>query len=133
MKGVLLLDGDGRNLSDHELGADSLDIIRWARYEAENYLLVPSALERFVRGGEAADLFTGEKIKKMYEFSDSISEINMILNKLKKEIPATKLRKLSSKLKKRPEPKKKQSLPVNQVNKLQQELELIEKKLDSLT
>lgn len=68
MKGVLLLDGDGRNLSDHELGADSLDIIRWARYEAENYLLVPSALERFVRGGEAADLFTGEKIKKMYEY-----------------------------------------------------------------
>lgn len=68
MKGVLLLDGDGRNLTDHELREDGLEIIRWARYEAENYLLVPPALERFIRGGEHEDLFTAQKIDLLHAY-----------------------------------------------------------------
>jgi hypothetical protein len=57
MKGILLLDGDDRKLPDHEIRADGLEIIRWTRYEAENYLLVPSVLIRFVNGGKR-DLFS---------------------------------------------------------------------------
>lgn len=49
IKGVLLVDGDNRNLPDHEIGADGLTIIRWIRYEIENYLLHPEALLRFVQ------------------------------------------------------------------------------------
>jgi predicted ATPase len=47
--GMLLLDGDNRGLPDRELGADGLVIERWARYEAENYLINPNALLRFVQ------------------------------------------------------------------------------------
>jgi predicted ATPase len=67
MKGVLLLDGDGRLLSDHEIRADGLEIIRWKRYEAENYLLVPSVLQRFV-GGDTSDLFSESKVSELNDF-----------------------------------------------------------------
>lgn len=50
VKGVLLLDGDNRNLPDHDVGADGLLVLRWERYEIENYLLHPVALLRFVEG-----------------------------------------------------------------------------------
>lgn len=48
LRGILLLDGDDRNLPDHELAAEGLEILRWDRYEIENYLIVPDALMRFV-------------------------------------------------------------------------------------
>jgi predicted ATPase len=48
IQGVLLLDGDNRNLPDREIGTDKLTILRWRRYEIENYLLHPEALLRFV-------------------------------------------------------------------------------------
>jgi hypothetical protein len=50
VKGVLLLDGDNRNLPDREIGTDNLTLLRWRRYEIENYLLYPEALLRFVAG-----------------------------------------------------------------------------------
>lgn len=50
VKGVLLLDGDNRNLPEREIGADNLTILRWNRYEIENYLLHPQSLLRFVEG-----------------------------------------------------------------------------------
>lgn len=50
VKGILLLDGDNRNLPDREVGADGLLVLRWKRYEIENYLLHPVALLRFVEG-----------------------------------------------------------------------------------
>ncbi len=52
IKGVLLLDGDNRFLPEHEVSADNLTILRWRRYEIENYLLHPEALRRFVAGGQ---------------------------------------------------------------------------------
>jgi hypothetical protein len=56
IKGVLLLDGDNRNLPDHEVRADGLKILRWKRYEIENYLVHPQVLLRFVEG-PVLDLF----------------------------------------------------------------------------
>lgn len=48
IQGYLLLDGDNRGLPDRELGADGLTIGRWGRYEAESYLLHPTALLRYI-------------------------------------------------------------------------------------
>lgn len=48
IKGLLLLDGDNRNLPNREVAADGLDLYRWTRYEIENYLIHPEALRRFV-------------------------------------------------------------------------------------
>jgi predicted ATPase len=48
IRGAVLLDGDNRNLPDHDLLAENLRILRWQRYEIENYLLVPTALDRFL-------------------------------------------------------------------------------------
>ncbi len=56
LRGLLLLDGDNRGLSDHEVIGDGLEAIRWTRYEIENYLIVPDAIARFL-GGDAPDLF----------------------------------------------------------------------------
>ena len=47
-KGYLLLDGDNRGLPGHEVDADGLVVGRWTRYEAENYLIHPDALRRYV-------------------------------------------------------------------------------------
>ena len=63
IRGVLILDGDNRQLPDHELLAEGLTILRWTRYEAESYLLHPEALARFVRGG-TPDLFTNVSAEK---------------------------------------------------------------------
>lgn len=78
-----------------------------------------------------------EKIKKMYEFSDSLGEISLIMSKLKKTTPATRLRKLNVKYVKKEKAERKHSKPKkkrssNEVEKLQEELELIEQKLDNL-
>lgn len=48
LKGLLLLDGDNRQLPDHEVEGDNLTILRWKRYEVESYLLHPDALQRFL-------------------------------------------------------------------------------------
>ncbi len=47
VRGVLLLDRDNRDVAPHEVEAGGLAVRRWGRYEIENYLLVPAALERF--------------------------------------------------------------------------------------
>jgi len=48
IKGFLLLDGDNRDLSEHEVRADGMVVERWKRYEAENYLIHPQALLRYI-------------------------------------------------------------------------------------
>lgn len=48
MSGVLLLDGDNRNMDDHEISADGLKIIRWKRYEIENYLVHLEPIKRLI-------------------------------------------------------------------------------------
>ncbi len=67
IKGVLLLDGDNRDLPDQEIGTGNLELLRWNRYEIENYLLHPKALLRFVAGSEP-DLLTFARRKAGEEF-----------------------------------------------------------------
>lgn len=57
IRGILILDGDNRQLPDDEVLAEGLTILRWRHYEAESYLVHPEALARFV-GGTTPDLFT---------------------------------------------------------------------------
>ena len=44
VSGLVILDGDARELPDEVGAADGLCITRWRRYEIENYLLVPRAI-----------------------------------------------------------------------------------------
>jgi predicted ATPase len=55
-RGVLLLDGDNRNLPEHEVRAEGLEVLRWERYEADSYLIHPVALLRFI-GSRTLPLF----------------------------------------------------------------------------
>lgn len=48
MRAVCLLDGDNRDEVDDETTRAGLVVLRWRRYEIENYLLQPEALKRFV-------------------------------------------------------------------------------------
>jgi len=48
MRGLVLLDGDNLDQPDNELNASGLVVLRWRRYEIENYLLHPDAIKRFV-------------------------------------------------------------------------------------
>lgn len=45
---VCLLDGDNRDEPDEEVVAAGLLVLRWRRYEIENYLLQPEAIKRFI-------------------------------------------------------------------------------------
>jgi hypothetical protein len=67
IRGVLILDRDNRDLPSHEVSAEGLTIIRWNRYEAENYLINPNALVRFVRG-VSPNLFTSASAEKGLEY-----------------------------------------------------------------
>lgn len=62
-----MLDGDNRNLPEREIAADNLTILRWRRYETENYLLHPEALLRLVAGPDS-DLFSAVRRQKGEEF-----------------------------------------------------------------
>jgi hypothetical protein len=61
IKGYILLDGDARNLTDHEVVSEGLSLGRWTRYETESYLIVPEVLKRFVR--QRGGLFAGPAIQ----------------------------------------------------------------------
>ena len=45
---VCLLDGDNREEDTAEVGPQGMSILRWSRYEIENYLLQPEAIKRFI-------------------------------------------------------------------------------------
>lgn len=57
LPGILILDGDNRELPEHELSTNGLTILRWKRYEIENYLIHPTMLERFIHTANR-DLWT---------------------------------------------------------------------------
>jgi predicted ATPase len=67
IRGLLLLDGDNRKLPDHELTSEGLSITRWKRYEAENYLVNPPALLRFIESGEP-DFFSTDSATRGFEY-----------------------------------------------------------------
>ena len=47
VRGLCLLDGDNRDESDDETTTAGLVVLRWRRYEIENYLMQPNAIGRF--------------------------------------------------------------------------------------
>ncbi|MBU4359636.1 MAG: AAA family ATPase [Actinobacteria bacterium] len=67
IRGILLLDGDNRGRPDREVSTAGLAILKWKRYEAENYLVHPDALIRFVRGNQP-DLFKDASASKGEDF-----------------------------------------------------------------
>ena len=70
MRGILLLDGDNRNMRDRDIAGDDLRILRWERYEAESYLLHPVALERFMQSAtqkNAEPLFATAQVDEALE------------------------------------------------------------------
>lgn len=66
VQGVLLLDGDNRDLPDREIRADGLSILRWERYESESYLLHPDSLYRFIEK-EKGELFANSALSYLKE------------------------------------------------------------------
>jgi predicted ATPase len=66
LKGILLLDGDNRDLPDREIRADGLSLLRWERYEAESYLLHPDSLFRFIEQ-EKGGLFANSALDYLKE------------------------------------------------------------------
>ncbi len=70
IRGLLLLDKDDRNLPDREVVADGLRIIRWKRYEIENYLIVPDAVRRFLAQRDA-ELFAHAAAEKAMDYLKS--------------------------------------------------------------
>ena len=48
LRALCLLDGDNRDEPDDETTNAGLTILRWHRYEIENYLLQPEAVKRFI-------------------------------------------------------------------------------------
>ncbi|MHB8105378.1 MAG: ATP-dependent nuclease [Dehalococcoidales bacterium] len=67
LPGVLILDGDNRNLPQHDLATNGLTILRWERYEIENYLVHPEILDRFIRTTNP-DLFTATSAERGKEY-----------------------------------------------------------------
>ena len=49
LRALCILDGDNKDQPDKEMTDSGLRILRWQRYEIENYLLIPSAIKRFLK------------------------------------------------------------------------------------
>jgi len=82
LRGVCLLDGDNRDEPDSEMTRAGLRVLRWKRYEIENYLLIPAAIKRYV---SALPLFESKVDKEFGKqvpagtdlFSDHVSQVRV--------------------------------------------------------
>jgi len=69
IRGILFLDRDNKDLPEHDVAASGLQIVRWGRYEIENYLLIPSALLRYIKTMTTQpELFKSATIQKAKQF-----------------------------------------------------------------
>jgi predicted ATPase len=70
IRGILILDRDNKEIPEHDILADGIEIVRWGRYEIENYLLVPNAILRYIKNvtKSEGDLFQASLIKKAEQF-----------------------------------------------------------------
>jgi len=69
IRGVLLLDRDNRDVAEHEVRGEGLEVLRWGRYEIENYLLHPETLCRFVGSLEKElELYREARMKACREY-----------------------------------------------------------------
>jgi predicted ATPase len=64
VSGLVILDGDNRGEGDEEQGRDGLRVVRWKRYEIENYLLVPRAIAAVSHWGDGP--LTLEAVEKIF-------------------------------------------------------------------
>lgn len=48
VSGLCILDGDDRGEVEEEVTKRGLRVLRWRRYEIENYLLIPDAIKRYI-------------------------------------------------------------------------------------
>lgn len=87
VRGLLLLDGDNLGDDAHEIRAEGLGVHVWRRYEIENYLLIPSAVERFLKR-DRSDLFVHSVFKE--ELPASVVEYPLRDIEAVMRIPASK-------------------------------------------
>ena len=64
IRALCLLDGDNKEEPDKETTKAGLQILRWQRYEIENYLLIPSAIKRFLKNDPSHEQKVDEEFKK---------------------------------------------------------------------
>ncbi len=55
LRGLAILDGNGKSAPTPQPGDDGLEIVRWRRYEAENYFVTPELLLKYVRKATDVD------------------------------------------------------------------------------
>lgn len=69
-RGMAILDGDARKIPDESSGG--LKILRWQRYEIENYYITPGLISRYVKRIFDAEggLFTGANVRALQEVLD---------------------------------------------------------------
>ena len=82
IRAVCLLDGDNRDEPDEEIAASGLVILRWHRYEIENYLLQPAAIKRFV-GDSSLDPRVAEAFWKQVPQGTDLFSDHVSLNRVK--------------------------------------------------
>jgi predicted ATPase len=79
--GLVLLDGDNRDQPDEETTKIGLVVLRWRRYEIENYLLQPEAIKRFINFPlmeNRIEQFFWEQVPKGTDlFSDHVSLVRI--------------------------------------------------------
>ena len=84
LRGLCLLDGDNRDEPDAETTGAGLAVLRWRRYEIENYLLQPEAIKRFIRvedfplrGSQVEDAFWRQVPRGTDLFGDHVSLVRL--------------------------------------------------------
>ena len=55
LRGLAILDGNGKSAPTPQPGDEGLEIVRWRRYEAENYFVTPELLLKYVRKATKVD------------------------------------------------------------------------------
>ena len=111
LRGLCLLDGDNRDEPDAETTGAGLDVLRWRRYEIENYLLQPEAIKRFVDfplgDGRIDDAFWSQVPRGADLFGDHVSLVRVkasteflgpLLDNLERSTPKRDLYLLAAKM-----------------------------------
>ena len=82
IRAICLLDGDNRDEPDEEVNASGLLILRWRRYEIENYLLQPEAIKQFV-GDQSLDRHVDEEFRKQVPQGTDLFGDHVSLSRIK--------------------------------------------------
>ena len=82
IRAVCLLDGDNRDQPDEEVTASGLLVLRWRRYEIENYLLQPEIIKRFI-GDPSLDRHVDEEFWKQVPQGTDLFGDHVSLSRIK--------------------------------------------------